>query len=1162
MKRFLFPLLVLALPAQAQQDDRDFLTGLLEDNLSGAGRQVIVTGFQGALSSQATIEQLTIADDTGIWLTLNGVVLDWNRSALLGGRVSVNQLTADEIILDRLPQTESTAAPEAGGFAIPDLPVSVELGQLGTPSLRLGPSVLGEAIEGSITARAAIEGGQGAAQLTLERTDNGPSAKIEFGGSFDNTTQQLVLRLSASEAANGIATRLLNLPGNPAVDLSISGDGPISDFTADVRLASDGQDRLTGQIELIEQQDGQAFRADLAGDLAPLFLPEYADFFGNDLRLTADGLRRPTGALTLNDFDLKARSVLLSGQLQLRADGLPDSFNLIADIADPAGQAVTLPIAGDSPVQLAKAHLQLGYDSRSDTGWRLDGSLQGLSTSGFRAQDLTLSGAGRIGRSSAGAVVGGSLRFNGQGLATDDAALQPVLAQGLSGQTLFHWQEGQPLALSNLNLQGPDFGLQGNLRLSEPAKGLLVSGKTTIRADDLTRFALLAGQPLTGAVQGQVSGQGTLLGGQADLTGQIETRDVTIGQAHADRLLRGVARLGFAVTRDAQGITLKQLDLTASQLTGQAQGKLTSTTTDLTARIDLTDLAALDPAYGGALSADLALRGPLDNLTATLKGTGTALRLGIAEIDRVLSGTSTLDVELGLAGDKIDLRRAIVQNPQLQASAQTQGQNIALNARLANLAIILPDFPGPVTITGTARPQGSAYALDLTGTGPGGINARVSGTYGTTADLRLSGSAQAGLANVFIRPRTITGPLTFDLALNGPPQLSSLSGSVTLSRARLADSSLPFSLAGIDATARLAAGRADITFSTAVSSGGQVTGGGSLSLSPPFTGDIRASLAQVIIRDPRLYQTRLNGDVQISGPLAGGALVTGNILLNETEIRVPDTGLGAAGSLPDLQHIAEPPDVRETRRRAGLLGGPDTATGGTTRPFALDINIDAPERVFVRGRGLDAELGGSLRLTGTSDNIQPIGQFDLIRGRLDILGKRLEIAQASLQMEGNFDPSIDILASTESEGITASVRISGRAFEPQVTFESSPDLPEEEILSRLLFARDLTSLSAFQLAQLASAVATLAGRGGEGIVAKLRKGFGLDDLDVTTAEDGNTAVKLGKYISRNAYTTIEVESDGTSEIQLNLDITDSITARGSVDNQGDTGIGLFFEKDY
>ncbi|GHC50415.1 translocation/assembly module TamB domain-containing protein [Neogemmobacter tilapiae] len=1161
MKRILFPLLFLALPAQAQESDRDFLTGLLEDNLSGAGRQVIVTGFQGALSSQATIERLTIADDQGIWLTLNGVVLDWNRSALLGGRVSVNQLTADEIILDRLPKTETTASPEAGGFAIPELPVSVELGQLGTQRLLLGESVLGEPIEASITARAAIDGGQGAAQLTLERTDDGPAAKIEFGGSFDNASQQLVLRLSASEAAGGIATRLLNLPGNPAVDLSISGDGPISDFTADVRLASAGQDRLTGQIELIERPDGQAFRANLAGDLAPLFLPEYADFFGNDLRLTADGLRRSSGALSLNDFDLSARSIQLSGQLQLRADGLPDSFNLTADIADPAGQAVTLPIAGETPVQITKAHLQLGYDSRSDTGWRLDGALQGLSTSGFRAQDLALSGAGRIGRSTAGAVVGGSLRFNGQGLATDDPTLQPVLAQGLSGQALFHWQEGQPLALSNLTLQGPDFGLQGNLRLSDPAQGLRLSGKATINADDLTRFALLAGRPLTGAVQGQVSGQGLLLAGAGDVTGQIDTTNVTIGQPHADRLLQGQAQLAFAVTRDATGITLKQLDVTARQLTARAQGQLSSTATDLTAQIALTDLAALDPAYGGALSADLALKGPLDNLTATLKGNGTSLRLGIAEADRLLAGTSTLDIELGLAGDRIDLRRALVQNPQLNASAQTQGEAIALNARLANLALLLPDFPGPVTLTGTARPQGTAYALDLTGTGPGGINARVTGTYGSTAALRLSGTAQAGLANVFIRPRTITGPVSFDLALNGPPQLSSLSGTITLSRARLADSALPFSLAGIEATARLAAGRADVTFSTAVSSGGQITGGGSLSLSPPFTGDLQASLAQVILRDPRLYQTRLNGDVRISGPLTGGALVTGNILLNETEIRVPDTGLGAAGSLPDLQHVAEPADVRETRRRAGLLGGPDTSSTAT-RPFALDITIDAPERVFVRGRGLDAELGGSLRLTGTSDNIQPIGQFDLIRGRLDILGKRLEIAQASLQMEGNFDPRLDILASTESEGITASVRVAGRAFEPEVTFESSPDLPEEEILSRLLFARDLTSLSAFQLAQLASAVATLAGRGGEGIVAKLRKGFGLDDLDVSTAEDGNTAVKLGKYISRNAYTTIEVESDGTSEIQLNLDITDSITARGSVDNKGDTGIGLFFEKDY
>ena len=107
----------LPLAAVAQEDDRGYLTALLEDNLSGAGRSVVITGFAGALSSQATIERLTIADDAGIWLTLEGVRLDWSRSALLSGVVDVTELSAREIVLERVPQAGDTApSPEAGRF--------------------------------------------------------------------------------------------------------------------------------------------------------------------------------------------------------------------------------------------------------------------------------------------------------------------------------------------------------------------------------------------------------------------------------------------------------------------------------------------------------------------------------------------------------------------------------------------------------------------------------------------------------------------------------------------------------------------------------------------------------------------------------------------------------------------------------------------------------------------------------------------------------------------------------------------------------------------------------------------------------------------------------------------------------------------------------------
>ena len=59
---------------------------------------------------------------------------------------------------------------------------------------------------------------------------------------------------------------------------------------------------------------------------------------------------------------------------------------------------------------------------------------------------------------------------------------------------------------------------------------------------------------------------------------------------------------------------------------------------------------------------------------------------------------------------------------------------------------------------------------------------------------------------------------------------------------------------------------------------------------------------------------------------------------------------------------------------------------------------------------------------------------------------------------------------------------------------------------------------------------------------------------------GNAAVKAGKYINDNVYLGVQTGQD--TEATINLDITDSLTARGSVDSNGDTALGIFFERDY
>jgi translocation and assembly module TamB len=278
-------------------------------------------------------------------------------------------------------------------------------------------------------------------------------------------------------------------------------------------------------------------------------------------------------------------------------------------------------------------------------------------------------------------------------------------------------------------------------------------------------------------------------------------------------------------------------------------------------------------------------------------------------------------------------------------------------------------------------------------------------------------------------------------------------------------------------------------------------------------------------------------------------------------VRIPSTGFGNQALLDGVRHIAEPPAVLKTRERAGLV-----EKGGAARnrgpAYGLDLTISAPSRIFVRGRGLDAELGGALAVGGTTDNVIPSGQFTLIRGRLDILGKRFTIDEGLIQLQGALTPYVRFGATTQSEGITATILIEGDATAPEIKFTSVPELPQEEVISRLLFSKSLSNLSAFQAAQLASAVATLAGKGGGGIIAELRESFGLDDLDLASDANGNTSLRLGKYISEKVYTNVAVGSDGKAEVNINLDVRRDLTVRGTLAGDGKSKVGVYYERDY
>lgn len=1172
MRRWLFPVLLLwpGLVA-AQDDDRSYLTAFLEDNLSGIGRQVTITGFTGALTSQAAIESMTIADADGVWLTLNGVVLDWNRAALFNGEVSVNALTAAEIIVTRAPVAEESElpSPEASGFSLPELPVSVTIGRIAADRIELGAPLLGSQIEGAFEASLTLAGGEGQAALTLDRTDDGPEGNVALSVSYSNANRVLVVDLDAQEASGGIAATILGLPGSPAASLTIKGSGSVDDFSAEVALITDGADRLRGAVTLGGTADGEMnFTADLGGDLAPLFLPGYAEFFGTDVALIAAGSRSADGTLQLSDLSLQTKALALKGNLALAADGLPTSFNLNAALASPDGLPVLLPLTSDQETRVASADLTLSFDAAKGDGWAVKGRIEGFDRPFLKIAQLSLDGSGRIDRTDRGQRIEFTTSYGALGIYPADAGLAQALGQKIAGKVSGIWQQGSgDVRLSSFELTAGDLAISASGTIDGLASGFTLTGEARADVADMARFSGLAGRTLAGQGTVQIKGSGSLLGGSFDAATAISGTDLRIGQPEIDALLAGPSRIEASVSRDENGTDLRNMTVTAATLKATASGKIASTGSNLVADLNFADLSALGGQYRGALVASASLVGTLKSGKISVDGQGDRLAIGQAEADKLLRGTSIVSAKLSLTDGTFGITEASLTNPQITAEAKAPNgtaSEVDLSAKLVDLGLLLPDLPGAVSVSGTAIYEVQGYRLNLRALGPGQINATLAGLVrkSGTADLAIKGTGQAALANAFIDPRSVSGTLGFDLRLDGPVQLSSLAGSITLNGGRISSPDLPFSMQEAVLSASLAGGSAQIDGAANVSTGGRATITGDFGLASPNTAKLEIGLQGVVLRDPQLYQTLAAGDLTITGPLAGGALISGQIALRDTELQIPSSGLGGVEAIPDLRHIREPAPVRLTRARAGLLGIAGSGGSADNRAYGLDLTISAPNRVFLRGRGLDAELGGTLRLRGTTAAVTPEGGLNLIRGRLDILGKRLILSEAQLRMEGDFVPFIRIAASTQSDGITSSVLIEGLANDPLVSFTSAPELPQEEVLSRLLFGRGLETLSAFQAAQLASAVASLAGRGGEGIVAKLRKGFGLDDLDVRTSEAGTASLRAGKYISRNVYSEIEVDQDGKSQIQLNLDVSDSVTVRGRVGSDGQTGLGIFLEKDY
>lgn len=245
----------------------------------------------------------------------------------------------------------------------------------------------------------------------------------------------------------------------------------------------------------------------------------------------------------------------------------------------------------------------------------------------------------------------------------------------------------------------------------------------------------------------------------------------------------------------------------------------------------------------------------------------------------------------------------------------------------------------------------------------------------------------------------------------------------------------------------------------------------------------------------------------------------------------------------------------------------EPAPGDSAAPIInLDITLIADRQAYLRGRGLDTELSGRIRVEGTAANPQYRGTFNTRRGHIELFGKRFVLENGEVRFN-NDGVILRIPAVYTTSDLEIRAELYGTADEPKLKLSSVPSRPEDEILALLIFGKPIDQITAFEAIRLAAAVRSLSSGGGFDPVDSARQMLGVDALtiDNSTSETGSgVSVGVGKYLSEKVYLELKRTPNPTQPWQgsVQVELTPKLTLQSGTSEDGGGGAELLWKRDY
>ncbi len=234
-----------------------------------------------------------------------------------------------------------------------------------------------------------------------------------------------------------------------------------------------------------------------------------------------------------------------------------------------------------------------------------------------------------------------------------------------------------------------------------------------------------------------------------------------------------------------------------------------------------------------------------------------------------------------------------------------------------------------------------------------------------------------------------------------------------------------------------------------------------------------------------------------------------------------------------------------------ILGREKPKAAATTGlPLNIDLEADLGDDFILRGKGLDAQLAGTVRVR-MADRRPPRvnGSIHVVNGTYAAYGQRLAIERGVLNFTGAYDnPSLNIRAvrkrpegdELSETNVEAGVEVRGTALAPSAKLVSTPSVPDSEKLAWMVLGHGTADMAGNEMSLLGTAAgALLGGSGGPSLANRV----GLDELGVSQAKGlESTVVTVGKKLSSRAYISFEQGAgSATSLVKLRYKLNTRVT---------------------